>query len=437
MTSLDTIAQCLAKFAAPPKIEASWLDWSWWAIGILVVIILVVYLIGAILEYYRSQDDDQAQALPPLRTEPMARSPVVVSEVTREIFRVSSSLKEELRHLHVLMNGKPLPEIPEHKMLAALVEDMRDVGAIRQTVVATLDRLGASPPSDRDRLLLLVTQIPGLFEALRADREKHQWHLKDLERDIEALKKDKQDAIGRTDQASKYLSNMVGLLVKAPDDANPWTTAQSLFDECPETRELRFAMAAITPAWERMRQDQIVRNRQDVVEMLCIDAIFDGLMELRNGTPLGTGIDNLWGIGLSAGFNGTNWLHKLFRAEIILNGYFSQTAELQPLRYLICATSSVMRSLLFLTGRSVSRISIGATSPDGFGQLAPSQDFLRIPEIRSYQEKKHLNLVGKVIDVSTFGYWRSDEQPKPCKVILFNQAALEVAVSEARRSPSA
>ena len=194
-------------------------------------------------------------------------------------------------------------------------------------------------------------------------------------------------------------------------------SVSSFLEEKLEFRRFKIRLSQGVQALKEALDDQNVTGRTDVMEALNINEINSNLGEffskIKKGHDQWNNWDYLWKIILS-GFTDNSFLHNLFRADRLLETYFSNSKEFYKLKNAINACANAFESILSDIGVELYEVALLEPPSEqikfirGEGHL---EKIRNVPEIRKliHKKRKKLNELNInddkfVVDITFFGF---------------------------------
>ncbi len=189
---------------------------------------------------------------------------------------------------------------------------------------------------------------------------------------------------------------------------------------------LRLGLCSTLLAWEGMEAALRQHRREDVIEALRLTRVREHLEWLVAELEKLSGED-LWKTGLTHGF-AQDWLHELFRAELILRTYMTGDEVLAGLGEVVTEASSVIRIAIHRFGWRIEPVELLADAENASMASRREVSYRADPELRALPEVRrrvHSLLDTRenfVVDVERFRLITGDRQLGSCRVVVVSPA---------------
>jgi len=204
-----------------------------------------------------------------------------------------------------------------------------------------------------------------------------------------------------------------------------------------EHRPLRLGLAAALIGLERARTRLLeTRHGDTVVSGLRIRSIESGLAELLRERLARVEREELWVRGLRPGFS-LNWLHELFRAELILQSFYENGSDHRELADAVSMASAVLRFAMRGLGKGIEDVVLLETFPSEPPEGWARPRYLADEDLRSLSEVNRRVLEelrtrdNFIVDVERFRLTGDDEHPGECRVVVVSPAEWRQSQKEA------
>ncbi|HKQ06946.1 MAG TPA: hypothetical protein VJ464_17585 [Blastocatellia bacterium] len=193
-------------------------------------------------------------------------------------------------------------------------------------------------------------------------------------------------------------------------------------------QQLRMGLSAALITLQKAQQIDQAAEQRMVIDALYVEAVQEGLTRLldemekylddeesptngNSGSPSSSSPtedsarkrykDRLWEKGLYKALN-DQWLHFLFRADLLLRTYFPQRPDMVFLQEAVSLAGSATRVALYELGVEVMRIELFEPLPEGMPNDSVYSALRELPAVREKILKELRHHSGFIIDVTAF-----------------------------------
>lgn len=202
-------------------------------------------------------------------------------------------------------------------------------------------------------------------------------------------------------------------LTKGPADL-----ARQLVDQINKERQIaafqfvRFGLLGARVKWDDALRALVAAGKSDLVRALRLAPFKDmndgSLLRLLASLEELGDLDGLRRTGLQQLF-GSNCVHNLMRAELLLDTYFQGEDVCERLSGVLAQLNASLRLALWECGTRFGVVEILGPAPEGARTQSPDAEFTRVPEIRSHVLRRFNEGARQfVVDVRAFPVMEGD-----------------------------
>jgi hypothetical protein len=196
-----------------------------------------------------------------------------------------------------------------------------------------------------------------------------------------------------------------------------------------EHRSLRLGLCATAVAWSQIRESFARRiDGNGLIQGLRLSSVLAGLEELTARLENLASPDELWESGIRSGFS-QDWMHDLFRAELVLESFYNRNSAHQDLEDAIGLAAVTLRLAMSRLGKGIESVELlrpfPSQPPPGWARprFGADQELRTLPEVnRRVRELLETDSDNFIVDVESFRLRGDSEHAGECRVVVVNPA---------------